>query len=124
MMSFYAQFLCFCKSIQISLCVVLALGGFVSSSFAQPTFKFNALVDLELSKAGAQSHYYYNEIDKYHTDLRFGATQINLIGQLAFGPQWSFNARLLLERDKGLELEKFQFLNLIFNGFLKKGKLD
>lgn len=92
---------------KIILLIIYTLGGMTIPSFAQATFKFNALADVELSKAGKNSHYYYNEIDQDNIDTRFGVTQVNLIAQLKFNPQWSINTRLLLERDKGQKLEKF-----------------
>jgi hypothetical protein len=70
-------------------------------------FKFNALADFEVSKAGEKSHYYYNEIDQNNLGFRFGASQLNLMSQLSLDSNWSFNVRLLLERDKGQEFNKF-----------------
>ena len=41
------------------LCYVLISFSFFMS--AQTTFEFNALLDTELSVAGSESHYYFNE---------------------------------------------------------------
>ncbi len=96
-----------CYKMKFVLFFAFAFGCFSYYSSAQTTFKFNALADAELSMAGKDSHYYYNEIHKDYTNIRFGVTQLNAIGQLNFKQQWSFNFRLLLERDKGQKLNKF-----------------
>lgn len=92
------------KRTLLAVCVLCAVQY---NPFAQSTFTFNALADLEMSKAGEKSHYYYNEIDQDQIDWRFGMSQFNLLGQLAPDSNWTFNARLLLERDKGQKLDKF-----------------
>jgi hypothetical protein len=92
------------KRTLLSVCVLCAIQY---NPFAQSVFTFNALADLEVSKAGEKSHYYYNEIDQNETDLRFGMSQLNLLVQLSPDSNWSFNGRLLLERDKGQKLDKF-----------------
>lgn len=73
----------------------------------KPTFQWNALVDIELSKAGEASHYYFNEIDKEHTDVRLDFSQVNLMGKVIFNPRWLISGRLLLERNRGRKLNKF-----------------
>ena len=79
---------------------------------AQSIFSYNFLADVELSKAGEDSHYYYNEIDQDNTGLRVGLSQLNVLGQLTQGSNWSFNVRLLLDRDKGRKLENFSMPQL------------
>lgn len=96
---------------------------YVSFSFcvsAQTTFKFNALLDTELSIAGKDSHYYYNEIHTDYTDTRFGISQLNAMGELKIKKQWSFNVRLLLERDLGQKLSKFSVPQLNLQWLSKK----
>jgi len=73
---------------------------------AQPTLQWNALLDVEMSKGGAQSHFYYNEIDANNKDARIGFSQLNLIGKLSITTNWHLNGRFLLERDKGQQLDK------------------
>jgi hypothetical protein len=90
-----------------ALLLVYALCANLYNPNAQAVLTFNALADMEVSKAGEKSHYYYNEIDQNETDLRFGMSQLNLLVQLAPDSNWSFNGRLLLERDKGQKLNKF-----------------
>lgn len=98
-----------CQSRLISGTTVLAcfLFACLPHSGAQSAFSFNALADLELSRAGEKSHYYYNEIDQEHTDWRLGISQLNLIGKWRPDSNWSFNVRFLLERDKGQKLDRF-----------------
>jgi hypothetical protein len=86
-----------------------------TESYAQTVFKFNGLVDIELSKAGEKSHYYYNEIDQDNIGLRIGVSQLNLMGQLSFNSNWSFNTRLLLERNIGKGLNKVSAPQLNFH---------
>lgn len=96
---------------------------FISFSFcvsAQSTFKFNALLDTELSMAGKESDYYYNEIHRDFLDTRFGVSQLNAIGELKIEKQWTFNVRLLLERDLGQELSKFSVPQLNVQWLSKK----
>jgi hypothetical protein len=90
---------------------------------AQPTIKFNALGDFELSKAGTNSHYYYNEIHQDFKDIRFGITQLNLITQIEFKNQWSLNARFLLERNLGQKLDQFKVPQLNIQWLSKKRKV-
>ena len=96
-----------CNRIKVLTIIVIVFGDCSYRSFAQTTFKFNALVDAELSLAGDDSHYYYNEIHSDYTNIRFGITQLNVIGQLNIKKQLTFNVRLLLERDKGQKLNNF-----------------
>ena len=97
-------FLCLLKG---TLLIAILFGTFLFNAAAQTRFSFNALADLEVSSAGEKSHYYYNEIDQDHTDLRFGMSQLNLIGKWNPDSNWTFNARLLLERDKGQKFNRF-----------------
>ena len=90
---------------------------------AQTKFEFNALLDTELSVAGSESHYYYNEIHEDFLDTRFGISQLNAIGELKLNEQWSFNARLLLERDLGQELDKFSLPQLNVQWLSKERKV-
>jgi hypothetical protein len=85
----------------------LLIGLIINPEFtlAQVMIKYNLLVDAEVSKAGEKSHYYYNEIDQDNIDFRFGLSQLNLLGQVEFDANWSFNVRLLLERNKGQALD-------------------
>jgi len=73
---------------------------------AQPTLQWNALLDVEMSKGGAQSHFYYNEIDENNKDARIGLSQLNLVGKLVITPNWQLNGRFLLERDRGQKLDR------------------
>lgn len=93
-----------------------------SKVLAQLTFQWNALADIEVSKGGEKSHFYYNEIDAANKDTRVGVSQVNLLGKAIFNPQWSINARLLLERDKGRKLDKLVIPQLNFQWLSKKRK--
>ena len=107
-------------------CIFYFVFVFVSFSFcasAQTTFKFNALLDTELSIAGKDSHYYYNEIHTDYTNIRFGISQLNAIGELKIKKQLSFNVRLLLERDIGQQLSKFSVPQLNMQWLSKKRKV-
>lgn len=95
------------NQIKIILILVCTSFSWSTNAYAQTVFKFNALVDIEVSKAGEKSHYYYNEIDQNNLDFRFGVSQLNLMSQLSIDSNWSLNMRLLLERDKGQKLNNF-----------------
>ncbi len=69
--------------------------------FSQVRFQWNAYLDLELSRAGSLSHYYYNEIHRQHTQWRFDLSQLNLLGTLHIGEQWEIGAQVLAERRFG-----------------------
>jgi len=84
----------------------------ISKGAAQTEFQWNLLADMELSRAGAQSHFYYNEIDKDHRDLRVGLSQLNVIGKLMLNANWMINGRVLLERDKGIKTNRLVFPQL------------
>ena len=90
---------------------------------AQVIFKFNAIADVELSKAGDKSHYYYNEIDQEEIDYRLGISNINLLSKLKFNTNWSINTRLLFERDKGKKLKKFKIPELNIRWLSKNRKV-
>ena len=90
--------------------------------FSQTTVQFNALADLGFSMAGGKSHYYYNEIDQNHTDARIKLSQLNLITKINFSDQWNFNARLLMERDKDINFDKFSVPQLNIQWLSEKKK--
>lgn len=91
--------------------------------FSQTNVQFNVLGDLGFSIAGDKSHYYYNGIDEGHTTARIKLSQLNLIAKINFDEQWSFNSRLLLERDKDLNFDKFQIPQLNIQWLTKQRKI-
>lgn len=105
------------------LFVVIIFGSFTSTLSGQTTFTVNALADFEYSKAGSKSHFYYNEIDQDNIDSRVSIRQLNLIGQIKFNSQWTFNTRFLLEKDKGQKLENFAIPQLNIQWLSKKRKV-
>ena len=109
--------------VKVALVILCCLFYYLHPSYAQVVYKFNALADIELSKGGEKSHYYYNEIDENNIDYRFGFNQLNLIGQMVPDSNWTFNARLLLERDKGQNLNKFSTPQLNIQWVSNKRKI-
>lgn len=95
---------------------------YASNGIAQLSFQWNVLADIEVSKGGENSHFYYNEIDAANKDLRIGLSQLNLIGKALINPQWSINGRLLLERDRGQKLDRFLVPQLNVQWLSKKRK--
>ncbi len=79
--------------------------------WAQLQLDLNANLDLELTKAGRQSHYYYNEIFQTTTDWALDVPEINLIAGIRFSPNWSVNARFLVERQAGFRFNVGQNLD-------------
>lgn len=86
--------------IALSLCLPLGL-------MAQMRLEWNAWVDLELSKAQANSHYFYNQIHKNHLDWRLGFSDINLVATTQLDSNWVFQVRGQLKRDAGQDLSTF-----------------
>jgi len=100
------------------------IGSFCCSTslLAQISVQWNVLADLEVSKGGEKSHFYYNEIDATNKDTRVGLSQLNLISKVILNPQWSINGRLLLERDKGRKLDRLVVPQLNLQWLSKKRK--
>jgi hypothetical protein len=69
---------------------------------AQVTYSFNVLADFEVSKAGEESHYFFNEINRAYTKPRAGISHLNLINHVKLDSSWSFHTRLWMQRDKGI----------------------
>jgi len=90
----------------ISFLIATILFVFAFSIQAQSVLKINALADVELSTAGEKSHYFYNEINAEHLDLRLSMSQLNIIGEWTLNNNWILNGRLLVERDRGRSFDK------------------
>ena len=112
----------FNKTKYIFCCVTLFL-LLQSNLMAQSGFAFSGLTDFEYAKAGSKSHYYYNEIDKDAIDGHFGIAQLNIMGRLNINKHLIFNARFLLEKDKGVKLNKFAVPQLNVQWVSKKRKV-
>lgn len=80
---------------------------FPLSLLAQLRLDWNAWVDVELSKAQANSHYFYNQIHKSQLDWRFGFSDINLVATTQLDSNWVFQVRGQLKRDAGQNLNSF-----------------
>lgn len=108
------------KSLPFLISFILLNAGIL---FSQTNVQFNVLGDLGFSIAGDKSHYYYNGIDQDHTAARIKLSQLNLMAKINFDEQWSFNTRLLLERDKDLSFDKFQIPQLNLQWLSKQRKI-
>ncbi len=75
---------------------------------AQMSLEWNLFTDWELSKAGDQSHYFYNEIHRNTTDWKLDIAQLNGLTKLRFSDHWALNTQLLVERSMG---QKFGLFN-------------
>ena len=93
--------------IQRSVLVILFF-VLTTSGRAQPEIQVNGNIELELSRAGDRSHFYYNGVHVDHTDWRLGPSEANVLAVLKFNEQWSVNTRLILRRDLGASFDKFQ----------------
>lgn len=82
--------------------------------YAQISLEVNANVDVELSKAGAISRFYYNEINREKTDWNLNFQEINLLTKIILNPEWSVNTRFTLQRKYGRTFNVFRIpvLNL------------
>ncbi len=67
----------------------------------QIAMTWNTYIDLELSRAGSKSHYFYNEIHRNHHDWRFDLTRADLMTTLRFGDRWHMTAHAMVEREMG-----------------------
>ncbi len=114
------------RGIQISNAITFLIVCLIFSNphclYTQTVLKYNAIADLEVSKAGEKSHYYYNEIDQDNSNFRMGLSQLNLIGQLTHN-NWTFNVRLLLDREKGQKLKNFSLPQLNLQWLSNKRKI-
>ncbi len=90
------------------------------ASYAQLQLAWNANVDMELSKAGDLSHFYYNEIHNDLTDWHFDLTQANVMGQLFLSDQFKMSARLLVKRKWGKEFGQISIPQLNLQWFPKE----
>jgi hypothetical protein len=59
---------------------------------------WNADINLELSAAGSDAHYGYNNFHRDYTKTSFDLTQANLIAGFEFNPSWKINTHLLINR--------------------------
>ncbi len=91
-----------------------------TACFGQLQIAFNANLDMELSKGGDLSHYYYNEIHNSITDWHFDLSQANLMASFIFSEQWKINGRLLMKRRLGLEFEQLRIPQLNIQWFPKE----
>ncbi len=80
-------------------------------SNAQFKVEWDFTVDLELSKAGSLSHYYYNEIHRNSTDWSFNLSRSDLITNFQFSDQFRLVAHAFTERDLGQRLGFFNDLD-------------
>ncbi|NRB50531.1 MAG: hypothetical protein HRU41_22875 [Saprospiraceae bacterium] len=74
---------------------------------AQFRLDWNAWVDLELSEAQANSHYFYNQIHKDHLGWRLGFSDINLVTTAQLDSSWTVQVRAQLKRNAGQALNEF-----------------
>lgn len=95
---------------------------YTSNLYGQLTVQWNVLADIELSKGGENSHFYYNEIDVANKNTRIGLSQLNLMGKVIINPQWSINGRILLERNRGRKLNRVIVPQLNLQWLSKKRK--
>ncbi|NNF36226.1 MAG: hypothetical protein HKN68_19135 [Saprospiraceae bacterium] len=94
------------KAVRRTMIVACAILFSIFHIHAQTIFQYNILADVELSKGGEKSHFYYNEIDQDNIDWRLGMSQLNVLGKLSPNNNLSFNFRLTLERENGQKLKK------------------
>lgn len=89
-------------------------------STAQIHVEYAASVDLELSKAGPLSHYFYNEIHEESTDWRLDVSRIQGQVNVIFNRNFSLNSHVLIQRKAAL---KSGFLRNISDYTVKLGQL-
>lgn len=102
----------------IHKCAFLLVLLIVSSVnvIAQIKFEGNGAFEMELSKGGEKSHFFYNGIHAKHKDWRISPSEANLLGTVLFNDQWSLNGRVVLNRKEGTSFRNFQvaLLNLLW----------
>lgn len=89
-------------------------------SKAQLSLSWNTYLDLELTKAGSLSNYYYNEIHFRHIDWRFDLARWDVLGNLEFNNQFSLNTQLTVQRNRGQRigiLKDLEAYDLILSQF-------
>lgn len=83
----------------------------------------NGTLEMGLSKAGDDSHFFYNGINKEYTDWRAGLKEVNGMVSLLYGKQWSLNTRVFYGREEDGPLARLDMplLNLTWKS--KAGRL-
>ncbi|MCI4671264.1 MAG: hypothetical protein MRZ79_24200 [Bacteroidia bacterium] len=75
---------------------------------AQVSLKLGGSFVGELSYAGPNSHYYYNNIHARFTNWRAAPKEINLLARLEFSTNFGIDSRFLYMRYLGAEFNKFR----------------
>ncbi len=94
------------------------------SIYAQPELQLNGNFELELSKGGEDSHFYYNGIHARKTDWRLSPVEANLLASVKFSEQWSINTRLILQRYSGNAFDQFRLGQLNVKWSSAEGPLE
>lgn len=89
---------------------------------------WNAEIDLELTKAGKLSHYFYNEIHRENTGWKLDLARTHVLTKLNWSKSWEINVHGMTERQNGKrpgffkDVETYQLYLPLFNikkNFLK-----
>lgn len=78
--------------------LIVCIFLFSLSGNAQFQMDWNADINLELSAAGSDAHYGYNNFHRDYTKTSFDLTQANLIAGFEFNPCCKINTHLLINR--------------------------
>ena len=79
---------------------------------AQTSFEWNLFTDVELTKAGDLSHYFYNEIHRSTVDWQVDLAQFNALGKLKFSDRVELNSQIVVYRKMGKRMGLFNELEL------------
>lgn len=89
---------------------------------AQLELTVNGTAEFGLSKAGKDSHFFYNGINREYTDWRVGIKELNAMIGLHYRKQWSLNSRFFWGREEDARLERFDLPLLNIQWKNKNGK--
>ena len=78
--------------------------------WCQVELEWNTYLDLELTKAGSASHYFFNEIHRNYTDWKLDVSQANVVTKLKFSEHWHLNFHLMWRREIGRKAGLFKEL--------------
>ncbi len=103
---------------------VFIIATFIININAQVKLEVNGSFEMELSKGGEKSHFYYNGIHSKHKDWRISPAEANLLGNVIFNEQWSLNSRIVLRRNDGTTFNKFSIALLNFLWISENRKIE
>ncbi len=84
------------------------IGSLAGTATAQTVADWNLNVDLELTRAGDLSHYFYNEIHRTQTNWRVDLTRSDFLLGVKIGKHWKVQSQITIDRNSGQRFGLFR----------------